>query len=126
MTSILIVEDHPAFTKALSRLLKAHYDVSTSPTAEDALERIQEHKADLVLIDISLPGRNGLWLLGAVREIRPDLPCMVLSGYDNKLYLQQAMDAGSRGYILKEDLPGLLIGIRTALNGETYISAAMR
>ncbi len=126
MTSILIVEDHPAFTQAVTRLLRSQYDVSACPTAEDALEHLQDNEDDLVLIDISLPGRNGLWLVNAIREIRPGLPCLILSGYDNKLYLQQAMDAGARGYILKEDLPGLLEGIRTALNGGTYVSAAMK
>ena len=126
MTSILIVEDHPAFAQALTRLLKSRYDAETARTAEDALERLQDSGADLVLIDISLPGRNGLWLLHALQNIRPGIPCLILSGYDSRLYLQQALEAGARGYILKEDLPGLLEGIQAALSGGTYVSAALR
>ena len=126
MTSILIVEDHPAFAQAVTRLLKSHYDVTVCPTAEDALEHVQGGSGDLALVDISLPGRNGIWLLNAIREIRRELPCVVLSGYANRRYLQQALEAGARGYVLKEDLPGLMESIRTALSGGNYISDAMK
>ena len=83
-------------------------------------------EVDLVLIDISLPGRNGIWLVNALREIKPRLPCLVLSGYASKHYVEQAMDAGARGYVLKEDVPGILEGIRLALTGGVYISEALR
>ncbi len=126
MTRILIVEDHPSFAQALARLLQSRYDAETAQTAEEALERLQDSGSDLVLIDISLPGRNGIWLLNALQQIKPDLPCLMLSGYANKLYVQQCMDAGARGYVLKDDVPGLLEGIQTALNGGTYVSAALR
>ena len=126
MTSILIVEDHPAFAQAVMRLLQSRYDAETARTAEDALEHIQDSGADLVLIDISLPGRNGIWLLHALQNIKPGLPCLVLSGYANKLYVQESLEAGARGYILKEDLPGLLEGIQRVLKGGTYVSAALR
>ncbi len=126
MARILVVEDHPAFAQALSRLLQSRYDAETAQTAEDALERLQASGADLALIDISLPSRNGIWLLSALHKIRPGLPCLMLSGHANKLYVQQCLDAGARGYVLKEDLPGLLEGIQTALNGGTYVSEALR
>jgi DNA-binding NarL/FixJ family response regulator len=126
MTSILIVEDHPAFAQAVAHLLQSRYDAETAHTAEEALERLQDSGADLVLIDISLPGRNGLWLLNALQNIKPGLPCLVLSGYANELYVEQSLEAGARGYILKEDLPGLLEGIQAVLNGGTYVSAALR
>ncbi len=126
MTRILVVEDHPAFAQALSRVLQSRYDAVTAQTAEDALERLQDSGSDLVLIDISLPGRNGIWLLNALHEIKPDLPCLMLSGYANKLYVQQCLDAGARGYVLKDDVPGLLEGIQTALNGGTYVSEALK
>ena len=128
MTSILLVEDHRTFAQSLESMLRGRgqYEVQMAGTAEHALEWLQDCEVDLVLIDISLPGRNGIWLVNALREIKPRLPCLVLSGYASKHYVEQAMDAGARGYVLKEDVPGILEGIRLALTGGVYISEALR
>ena len=128
MTRIVVVEDHPSFAKALAHMLqrRGEHQVEIIPTGEEALEFLQDCSPDLVLIDISLPGRNGLWLVEALHQMQPGLPCLMLSGHDNRRYVDQAMQAGARGYVLKEDLPGLLDGIRAALTGGTYISESLR
>jgi DNA-binding NarL/FixJ family response regulator len=116
------------FVQSLSNLLRGRgqYEVQTARTAEDALEQLQESDVDLALVDISLPGRNGIWLVSALRAIKPRIPCLILSGYASKPYMEQAMEAGARGYVLKEDVPGILDGIRLVLTGGMYISEAMR
>lgn len=128
MTTILVVDDHEAFVRSLSSMLRGRggYEVQTARTAEDALEWVQDAGADLALIDISLPGRNGIWLAKALREIKPGLPCLMLSGYESRVYVEQALEAGARGYVLKEDVPGILDGIKLAMTGGVYISEALR
>jgi DNA-binding NarL/FixJ family response regulator len=80
----------------------------------------------LALIDISLPGRSGLWLAKAIAEKQPGVPCLMLSGYPITLYVREAMASGARGYILKDDVPGILEGIHQVLAGGTFISQALR
>ncbi len=128
MTSVLIVEDHPAFAESLTRLLRgrASYQVERAATGEDALEKLQDLDVDLAIVDVSLPGRSGIWLVSALHEMKPHLPCLVLSGRANRIYVEQAMEAGARGYVLKEDVPGVLEAVRQVLTGGTYISAALR
>lgn len=128
MTSILVVEDHPLFIQSLTRLLReqGHYEVSTAGSAEQAVERLKQMDADLVLIDVSLPGRSGITLLSAVRDLKPSLPCLILSGLWTARYVQESIAAGARGYILKDDVPGILEGIRAALNGGTFFSEALK
>ncbi len=128
MTTILVVEDHPVFVESVSRLLRERggYEVVTAGTGERALQLLEKFPIDLILIDISLPGRSGIWLLEAVGEAKAGLPCVMLSGFASALYVQQSMEAGARGYVLKEDVPGILEAIRTALNGGTFISEALR
>ncbi len=128
MTSILVVEDHPIFIQSLTRLLRehGHYDVEAVATTEQALAQLQAAKPDLALIDISLPGRSGITLVKALHDSNPSLPCLILSGHASGLYVQESMDAGASGYVLKDDVPGILEGIRVALDGGTYISGALR
>ncbi len=128
MTSILVVEDHPVFVQTLARLLRnrGNYEVTAVRTGEEALPLLEQSHANLVLIDISLPGRSGIWVLKAIRGQKPDLPCLMLSGFANAQYVKESMEAGARGYILKDDVPGILEGIEAALHGKTFLSEAVR
>ncbi len=127
VTTILVVEDHPIFVQSLTRLLRerGHYEVLTAGSGEQALARLKENEADLAVIDLSLPGRSGLWLIGALHELKPEFPCVVLSGFSSEAYVKQALDAGARGYVLKDDIPGILEGIDAALHGRTFTSEAL-
>lgn len=129
MTSILVIEDHAVFGKALVRLLaeKANADVvDVVRSGEEALDRLATMDVDLALIDVSLPTMNGIQLVGRIHSLYPDLPCLMLSGHLTPFYVKRSLEAGARGYVLKDDIPGVLEGVARVLNGEIYISNALR
>lgn len=128
MASILVVDDNPILIRSLERLLRERggYNVTTVRTTEQAAENLRFASFDLVMIDIYMPGRNGFWLLKLIHEKWPTLPCLMLSGIVEKLYVREAMGEGARGYVLKDDVPGILDGVRAALGGGTFISEAVR
>jgi DNA-binding NarL/FixJ family response regulator len=129
MASILIVEDHAILGKALVRLLteKANQKVvAVVGSAEEAIERLPDLKVDLALVDVSLPQMNGIQLVGYLHEHFPNLPCLVITGHLIPYYLERSLEAGARGYVLKDDVKGILEGVQSVLDGETYISKALR
>jgi DNA-binding NarL/FixJ family response regulator len=129
MTTILLVEDHAIFAQALLRVLRerGHLDVvAVAKSAEEALERIPDLELDLVLVDVSLPGRSGIGLVVVLREKYPHLPCVMLSGHVSPHYARRSLDAGARGYLIKDRAEGILEGIQRVLNGEIYVSEELR
>ena len=129
MSSILIVEDHAILGKALVRLLTekaAHNVIGVLGSAEEALEQLPSLRMDLALVDVSLPKMNGIQLVALMHQKQPNLPCLVISGHLIPLYVQRSLDAGARGYVLKDDVVGLLEAIPLVLKGEIYISRALR
>jgi DNA-binding NarL/FixJ family response regulator len=125
MTSILLVEDHPVFAQALLRFLheKGHLEVvAVAHSAEEALDQMQDLDVDLVLVDVSLPKRSGISLVFRLHEQYPALPCVMLSGHLSAHYARRSLDAGARGYLLKDHVDGILDGIQHVLNGEIYVS----
>ncbi len=128
MTSILIVEDHSLLVSALLRLLQEHggYEVpEVASSAEQALEQLPRLKVDLVLVDISLPRMNGIELVSKIRRKYPRLPCLMLSGHASPQYVERSLRAGARGYVLKEDVPGIILAIQKVLQGGTYLSRGL-
>ncbi len=128
MAAILVVEDHPLFVQSLVRLLRdrGKYDVTAVGSAEQALEELPRSAFDLVLIDVSLPGISGIELIDGVHEQKPNLPCLMVSGHTGSHYVHQSMAAGARGYVLKEDINGIMEAIRQVLRGGTYVSRGLR
>jgi DNA-binding NarL/FixJ family response regulator len=125
MSSILLVEDHEAFANALLNILNKNGDmnvVAVAETAEKALEQLPELHVDLVLVDVSLPKMSGINLVAALREKYPDLPCVMLSGHLSSQYARRALEAGARGYLLKDNPAGILVGIQHIVKGEIYVS----
>jgi DNA-binding NarL/FixJ family response regulator len=125
VSSILLVEDHPAFADALLRILNTDKNlnvVAVAASAEQALEQISDLKVDLVLSDVSLPQMNGINLVDELHKKYPTLPCIVLSGHLSVEYAHRAIDAGARGYVIKDNPFGILEGIRHVLKGEIYMS----
>ena len=124
--SILIVEDHQVYSRALLRLLSANQELNilgVVDTAEKALEQIETLKVDLVLADISLPKMNGIDLVEKLHKQYPELPTAILSGHLTPEYVQRALDAGVRGYLVKDNPGSIMEGIKRILNGELYVSA---
>lgn len=123
--SVLLVEDHAAFASALLSILNKDENLKVAAvveTAEKALEKLAESKIDLVLVDISLPTMSGIMLVTAIQERYPDLPCVMLSGHLSAEYVRRALDAGARGYLIKDNPAGILTGIRHVFNGGVYVS----
>ena len=82
-STILVVDDEDLYRRALERiLLRVGHQVATAPDGAEALQRIASERIDLVLCDIQMPGINGLELVRQIREVAPDLPCIVMTGYD--------------------------------------------
>ncbi len=129
MTSIFLVEDHAIFAQSLLRVLreKGHLEVvAVAVSAEEALEKIPELDVDLVLVDVSLPKRSGISLVFLLHEKYPELPCVMLSGHLSPHYVRTSLEAGARGYLVKDRADGILTGIRHVLKGEIYVSEELR
>jgi DNA-binding NarL/FixJ family response regulator len=129
MTSIFLVEDHAIFAQSLLRVLrdKGHLDViAVAGSAEEALEKIPGLDIDLVLVDVSLPKRSGISLVFLLHEKYPELPCVMLSGHLSPHYVRSSLEAGARGYLVKDRAEGILNGIKRVLAGEIYVSEELR
>lgn len=123
---ILIVDDHPMMRQGLGQLIGAEPDLVVCGEAEDAgraLDAIGTLKPDLVLADISLPGKNGLELIKDFQAIQPGLPVLVISMHDESLYAERVLRAGGRGYIMKQEGgKKLMQAMRHVLEGKIYVS----
>lgn len=126
---ILIVDDHPMMRQGLAQLINHEPDLHVcceADTANQALKAIPEHKLDLLLADISLPGKNGLELIKDVRALYPKLPVLVISMHDEAVYADRVLRAGGRGYIMKQEGGKMLmVAIRQVLSGGIYVSNKM-
>jgi DNA-binding NarL/FixJ family response regulator len=123
---ILIVDDHPLLREGLVQQLNREPDLAVcaqASNASHALAAVEEHKPDLVLVDINLPGRSGLELLRDIRVVAPKLPMLVLSMHDEAVFAERVLRAGGRGYVSKEaGGDKLLEAIRRVLGGQIYVS----
>jgi len=126
---ILIVDDHPMMRQGLAQLIGAESDLAVcgeEENAEHALDGIGALKPDLVLADISLPGKSGLELIKDFQALQPGLPVLVISMHDETLYAERVLRAGGRGYIMKQEGgKKLMQAIRQVLDGKIYVSEKM-
>lgn len=127
--NIYIIEDHPFMQCAISKVLRyvsgIHVCGIATP-AEEALERLPDLKANLALSDMSLPGMNGIELVTQLQIYHPEMRCLILSAHQEKIYVQQALSAGARGYIVKGKLQELEGAIQQVFNGQIYLSPQVR
>ncbi len=127
---LFIVEDHPAIRSAYASLIKHHPDFKIcgeAESGEQALEMIPNAAPDLVVVDISLSGMNGIMLLHRLKVAYPELPTLVISGHEKMLYAKLALQAGAKGYLSKVGLAnGMIPAIRQVLQGDLYISEELR
>ena len=114
MPSILIVEDHKIVAEVLANILRrsGKFEVAGMVhSAEDALEQLSERNIDLVLVDVSLPHISGIELVAMIHEKYPHILSVVISGHNTSLYVKRSLDAGARGYIVKDDIHDIVAGI---------------
>lgn len=119
MINLFVVEDHAVMRRTLIFMLEQEDDFvvcGEAASAEEALEQIDGLELDLMLIDVSMPGMDGLTLLQKVQALRPGLPCIILSGHAESVYGSQARDAGAMAYIDKRQARQIVPVIRQALS----------
>jgi DNA-binding NarL/FixJ family response regulator len=122
---VLVVDDHPIVRQGLALLINREPDLVVCGEAEEAgsaAEAIATLNPDIVILDISLGGPDGLELLKQVRARDADLPVLVLSMHDEAIYAERALRAGANGYIMKQEATDLvLVAIRRILAGQVYV-----
>lgn len=127
MFSILIVDDHAIVRRGLREIILETVSIDTgfdeAASGREALQKIAGSSYDLVLLDISMPGRNGLDTLKDIKAQKPQLPVLVLSMYPEDQFAMRCYKSGASGYITKESAPEeLQIAIDKILKGRKYIS----
>lgn len=112
MIRTIIADDHALFRDGLRRILQDATEISVVAEAvdgNDALNRIREVEADLLLLDLSMPGKSGTELIRLVHEALPRLPILILTMHEPEQYAVRAIRAGARGYVTKNSSPSQLI-----------------
>jgi len=126
---ILIVDDHPVVRQGLALLIGQQEDLAVCGEAEDAahaITAIEALKPDLVLVDVSLKGTDGIDLTKDIKGRFPSLPVLVLSMLDESFYAERALRAGAKGYVMKQEATDkVLTAIRKVLSGEVFVSDKM-
>ncbi|MBV9772296.1 MAG: response regulator transcription factor [Bryobacterales bacterium] len=123
---VLVVDDHPIVREGMALLINREADLTVCADAEEsnaALDAIENFRPDLAIVDISLPGRDGLELLKMIRAKDPQMPVLILSMHGETIYAERALRAGANGYIMKQEATEkVLVAIRRILNREIYVS----
>src|SRR6201987_1743893 len=127
---IVIVDDHPLFRKGLEQLINSSDDgfriCGEANDAAEGMSRIRELKPDLAIVDLSLPGANGIELIKNIRAEFQKLPVLILSMHDESLYALRALRAGAQGYVMKQEaLENVMSAICEVLAGRPYLSSQM-
>jgi DNA-binding NarL/FixJ family response regulator len=125
----LLVDDHPFMRAGLAQLIDRQPDLRVAGEAgspSEALQHLSKLVPDLVLTDLTMPGRGGLEFIRDLRAAQPALAILVVSMHDEAVFAERALRAGARGYIMKEaGGEKLLAAIRRVLAGEVYLSSGM-
>jgi DNA-binding NarL/FixJ family response regulator len=126
---ILLVDDHAIVRRGLTKILKDEFsqaDFGEAGNAAEAIEKVRQGHWDVVVLDITLPGRSGLDVLKEIRLSQPRLPVLVLSMHPEDQYAKRVLRAGASGYMTKESAPDeLATAVRNVCAGGKYVSAAL-
>ena len=129
MIRIVIADDHTIVREGLKQLLGAAGDLAVAGEARDGhevLKCVREQEFDVLLLDMSMPGKSGIELIRLVKAEKPKLRVLVLSMHEEHQYAVRAIRAGASGYLTKESASGQLVAaIRKVAGGGAFISAAV-
>ena len=126
---VFIVEDHPIFRQGLAKLIGMEPDLTVcgeASSAPQALEALRRVEADVAIVDISLPGADGIELTKNLGAEHPRLPILVISAHDEQTYGMRALRAGALGYLMKQEGEEVLpTALRAVLAGHVWVSPAL-
>ncbi len=129
MIRVLIADDHAILRRGLIEILTREFKDAVCgevENAQQALAQVQGHGWDVVILDVTMPGRSGVDVLADLKRVRPKLPVLVLSMHPEDQYGKRVLKAGASGYMNKESAPQELIkAIRKVLAGGRYVSPAL-
>ena len=129
MTHVLIADDHAIVREGLKRILEGQDAIEIAGEAtngHEVLDHVRRGGFDILLLDLSMPGRSGIELIKQVREESPRLRILVLTMHEEDQYAVRAIRAGASGYLTKESAPGQLVSaIRRLAEGRLYISPSV-
>lgn len=129
MINILIADDHSVVREGLKQIISGNADMTVLAEAcsgNEAIEKIRKNPVSVAILDISMPGKNGLDTLKEIKVIHPDLPVLILSMYPEEQYALRFFRAGASGYLTKKSAPEELINaIRTVSKGKKYVSPSL-
>jgi DNA-binding NarL/FixJ family response regulator len=126
---VLIADDHAVFRRGLRETLAESFSRVTfeeAKTAQEALEHVRRKDWDVVILDISVPGKSGFDILDELKRLRPKLPILLLSMHPEEQFARRALKAGVAGYLTKESVPEeLKAAVRRVVVGGRYVSATL-
>jgi len=126
---IVLADDHTLFRSGLRRILEEEFADATIEEASSGSETLlvlRRHRADILILDIAMGDTNSLHILPDIRSLRPSMPVLILSMYNDRQFVVHALRAGASGYLTKEHAPDELIrAIRTILAGRRYIGESL-
>jgi len=127
--NVMLVDDHEVVLEGLIRILEKQGGikiVSVARSAEEALEKMERFKPDVIIVDIQLPGMNGIELIRRVKRDHPDVEAITLTVFDDEQFARQAIRAGAIGYVIKDAAKEELVkAVQAAAKGETLISTSV-
>ena len=129
MTDLLIVDDHEIVRAGIKRLVENTPNlniVADLGSGEEAYQFLQKNTVDLIIMDVSMPGKGGIETTNQIKKRHPKIKIIMLSMHDNAMIIEKAIKAGADGYILKNDLSDdLLNAVEKVMNNEIIISASV-
>jgi len=129
MISVLVADDHAIVRKGLKQILSEVPDMLLADEAIDgveALKKVMNNTYDVVVLDISMPRKDGLDVLRTMKSFKPELPVLILTVHPEEKYSVRALRAGASGYLVKTVSPAeLILAIRKISRGEKYVSPSI-
>lgn len=126
---ILVVDDHPLLRQAIKHVIEHHFPlaiVREASTGEEAEQIVRTEPVELAVLDIMLPDHSGLTVLKRIKQLRPQIKCLMLTIHDGPQYVQLALSHGASGYLTKEAAPDeLRDALRTVLAGGRYVTKTL-
>jgi DNA-binding NarL/FixJ family response regulator len=127
--NVMLVDDHEVVLEGLIRILEKQGGikiVTVARSAEEALEKIVRFPVDVIIVDIQLPGMNGIELIRSVKSAYPEIEAITLTVFDDEQFAKQAIKAGAIGYVIKDAAKDELVkAVRAAARGESLISTSV-